>query len=77
MNPLAISQCLGSYDFVLHYCSLFREVRTMMNGSSSHYGYFGVPVTTYNRVFLIKAQESEASLVIIDVACSGKQLNLL
>jgi len=72
VNHLAISHCLVSYNFVLHYCSLFREVRTMTNGSNSHYGYFGILVTTYNRLFLIKAQESEASLVIIDVVCSGK-----
>lgn len=43
-----------------------------MNGSNTHYSYFGILVTTYKRVFLINAEESEASLVIIDVARSGK-----
>lgn len=67
VNHLATSHCLVSYNFVLHYCWLLREVTTMMNGSHSHYGYFGILATTYNRVFIIKAQESEACLVITDV----------
>lgn len=48
-----------------------------MNCSSSHYGYFGILLTSYNRGFLIKARESEASLVIIDVVRSAEWVNLL
>lgn len=41
------------------------------NDSHAHYSYFGILVTTCTGVFLIKAQETEALLLII---CSGSSL---
>lgn len=56
--------------------SLLRAVRGVRNCSSSHCGYFGILLTTYNKGLLIKARQSEASLVIGDV-CSADWGNSL
>lgn len=51
---------------------LLRALRGVMDCSNSHRGYSGILLTTYNRGFLIKAGQSEASLVITDDAvCSA------